>query len=84
FGRGGAAAEAIGDVAYALPPLNLSRAREVISRTRIGQAALRDPLQAPFDVEQAALILVKLSQAVVDLPELRRLTLNPVQLGPEG
>lgn len=84
FGRGGAAAEAIGDVAYALPPLNLSLAREVISRTRIGQAALRDPLQAPFDVEQAALILVKLSQAVVDLPELRRLTLNPVQLGPEG
>jgi len=84
FGRGGAAAEAIGDIAYALPPLNLSLAREVIGRTRIGSAALRDPLHAPFDVEQAALILVKLSQAVVDLPALRLMTLNPVRLGPDG
>ena len=37
FGEGGTAVEVIGDRAVALPPLNMTLAREMISRTRISK-----------------------------------------------
>jgi hypothetical protein len=35
FGQGGTEAEVIDDVAYALPPLNMQLARDLMSRTRL-------------------------------------------------
>ena len=40
FGHGGTAVEAVGDSAVALPPLNMTLAREVIGRTRVEKLLL--------------------------------------------
>jgi len=84
FGEGGTAVEIIGDRAVALPPLNLSLARELISRTRISRLlqAYRDRPAA--DLEGLALTLVQLSQLVVDIPEVTELDINPLFADEQG
>src|SRR5262245_46690752 len=84
FGRGGTAVEVIGDKALALPPLDLTLARELIGRTRVSRVlkAYRDVPAA--DVDAIALLLVKLAQLAADLPELRELDLNPVLADQNG
>ncbi len=78
FGHGGVAVEAIGDRALALPPLDLTLARDLISRTRVSRllAGYRDTPAA--DVDAIAAILVKLAQLSADVPEIFELDLNPL------
>lgn len=78
FGRGGIAVEVINDKALALPPLDLNLARELISRTRVSRIlkAYRDvPAAKEIDI---ALVLIKLSQLVADVPEIREFDINPL------
>ena len=79
FGEGGDAALVSRDTAVGLPPLNLPLARELMMRTRVYRAlSASGERVAP---EQAALkrALVRISQMLVDLPEIVDLDLNPVQ-----
>jgi acetyltransferase len=78
FGHGGTAVEVIDDKALALPPLDLTLARDLIGRTRVSGLlqAYRDVPQAR--VEDVALVLVKLAQLVADMPEIRELDINPL------
>jgi acetyltransferase len=78
FGQGGTAAETIADRAVALPPLNLPLARQLIARTRVYRLlrGYRDRPQLALDA--IALTLVRLSQMVIDLPELVELDINPL------
>ncbi|MDW8443946.1 MAG: GNAT family N-acetyltransferase [Acetobacteraceae bacterium] len=84
FGAGGTKASVIGDVAAALPPLNLVLARDLVLRTRISRVlqGLRD--QPPADLEALAAALVRVSQLVVDRPDLVALDINPLLAGPDG
>lgn len=84
FGAGGTKASVIGDVAAALPPLNLALARDLVSRTRISRVlqGLRD--QPAIDLEALAEALVRVSQLVVDRPDLLALDINPLLAGPAG
>lgn len=92
-GRGGASGVAEEDQALGLPPLNLSLAADLIGRTRIGRhlqqraasggdAGLADP-RLP-DPALLALILVKLSQLVVDLPEIVAIEIDPLHADASG
>jgi len=72
FGRGGADAELIDDIALALPPLDLRLAHAQIERTRIARRL------APGDHAALALLLVKLAQLAADVPAIAELELNPV------
>jgi len=78
FGHGGTAVEIIGDRVIALPPLNLVLAREMIARTRVSRLldGYRDRPAANREAIAAA--LVKLSQLLVDLPEVTELDVNPL------
>jgi acetyltransferase len=78
FGLGGTAADIIGDFAYGLPPLNLPLAHGLIARTRAARllGAFRD--QAAVDVEPVAETLVRISQLLVDFPEIAALKVNPL------
>lgn len=84
FGHGGTAVEVVADRAVALPPLNEALARELVSRTRIARllAGYRDRPAA----DQAALqrVLVRVSQMVIDLPELAELDINPLLADENG
>ncbi|MFN8457773.1 MAG: acetate--CoA ligase family protein [Anaerolineae bacterium] len=78
FGQGGTAVEVIGDRAVALPPLNLSLARELVNCTRVSRllAGYRD--RSPADLNAIYLTLMKVAQLVADLPEIVELDINPL------
>jgi len=84
FGQGGTAAAAYHDVALDLPPLNLPLARALIARTRVAQALgpLRD--QPAAHVEDVAKTLVRVSQLIVDFPEIAELDINPLFADADG
>jgi acetyltransferase len=84
FGRGGTAVEVIGDRAVALPPLNQPLARDLVSRTRIARllAGYRNRPRADF--EALYLTLIKISQLMVDIPEIIELDINPLLVDEQG
>ena len=84
FGRGGTAVEVIADKALALPPLDMRLARTLIARTRVARrlAAYRDIPAA--DLDETALVLLKLAQLAADLPEVREIDVNPLLADENG
>jgi acetyltransferase len=84
FGHGGTAVEVIADRAIALPPLNEALARELVARTRIARllAGYRDRPAADGAAIRRA--LVRVSQMVIDLPELAELDINPLLADENG
>lgn len=77
FGQGGTEAEVIDDVAYALPPLNMHLARDLMSRTRLYRQ-ISTNRGRPVDVDAIALTLIKVAQMVVDLAEVIEMDINPI------
>src|SRR5262249_23948741 len=69
FGQGGVAVEVVGDRAVALPPLNLSLARELMSRTRVFRLLQGYRDRPPAAIDAVVLTLLKVSQLVTDLAE---------------
>lgn len=84
FGEGGEAVEVLSDRAIGLPPLNMKLAMQMIKRTRINRRLRGYRSRPPADRDLMAQTLVKLSQMVIDIPELLELDVNPILLGPRG
>ncbi len=84
FGSGGVSVEVVADRAIALPPLNMSLARELMARTRIYRLLQGYRDQPAADLDAIALTLVKLSQIAVDLPEVAELDINPLLADAKG
>jgi acetyltransferase len=84
FGQGGTAVEVVADRALALPPLNSTLARELISRTRVAKllAGYRD--HPPAKLDAIVGVLVALSRMLADLPEIAELDINPLWADAEG
>jgi acetyltransferase len=84
FGAGGVSVEVTNDKAMALPPLDVTMAHELISRTRISRLldSYRNVPAAKIDA--VADILAKLSQLAADLPEIREVDLNPLLADADG
>jgi len=84
FGQGGISVEVVADRALALPPLNDTLARSLISRTRISKLlqGYRDVPTAHLESIVAA--LVSLSQLLADVPQLQELEINPLLVNHEG
>ena len=84
FGWGGTAVATIDDKALALPPLDLTLARDLIARTRVARLlkAYRDVPAARED--EIAHTLVKLAQLAADVPEIRELDINPLLADHDG
>ena len=78
FGQGGSAAEALGDMMFDLPPLNLALARGLIARTRAARGLDETHEQPAADRDAVADALVRISQLVLDFPEVAEVELNPV------
>lgn len=84
FGHGGTAAEVIRDRAVALPPLNMTLARHMVQETRVVNllAGYRDRPAVDFDA--IYLTLVKISQLIIDIPEIMELDINPLFADEKG
>ncbi|MET0065299.1 MAG: GNAT family N-acetyltransferase [Candidatus Thiodiazotropha sp.] len=84
FGQGGTAVEVLKDQALALPPLNMRLAHEVIGRTRVYEL-LRGYRDTPgANLDAIALTLIKVSQLVIDLPEIQEIDINPLLADEHG
>lgn len=59
------------DIAIDLPPLNLMLARAMLLRTRVGHTLAAETLEAMADM------LVRVSQLVIDFPQIARVTIDP-------
>jgi acetyltransferase len=84
FGHGGLATDIIGDRAVALPPLNTSLARELLSRTRIYRLLHGYGDCPPADIDALCLTLVQVSQMIIDLPQIATLEINPLLVDDKG
>jgi acetyltransferase len=84
FGTGGTMVELIADRAMELPPLNLFLAKRLIERARA--AEMLGPWRgAPAaDVEALEQILLRVSEMVCALPQLREMDINPIIVDEEG
>jgi acetyltransferase len=80
FGAGGTTAEILKDRAIALPPLNRLLARRLIESTRVHQLLKGYRNRPPANLDVLTEILIRLSQLVIDFPEISELDMNPVFL----
>jgi len=84
FGQGGVAVEVIRDSAIGLPPLNMSLAKELIQRTRVWKLLQGYRDRPPADIDAICMTLMKISQMIVDLPEIIELDINPLFADAQG
>ncbi len=84
FGHGGTAVEVIGDRAVALPPLNMTLARELIDRTRISKLLHGYRDQPAVDMDVLCQSLIQISQLIIDIPEICELDINPLLVDENG
>ena len=84
FGAGGTMIELIQDCAMELPPLNQFLARRLIDRSRVRET-LSNWHGAPA-VDMAALeqVLLRVSEMVCELPQLREMDINPIIIDDKG
>jgi acetyltransferase len=84
FGSGGTMIELIADRAMELPPLNQFLAHRLIERARV--AALLGEWRGapPADVEAIEQILLRVSEMVCELPQLREMDINPIIVDDAG
>ena len=80
LGLSGSTAQVKGIRACALPPLNLILAGELISRSKV----MTFLGEGDFDDTELRRALVRLSQLVIDIPELREIEINPLLVNNKG
>ena len=84
FGHGGVATQVINDRAVSLPPLNLTLAKNLVADTRIFKLLQGYRDRPAADLPSLYLTLVKLSQLIIDFPEIAELDINPLLLDEHG
>ena len=83
FGMGGVAAEVMKDRAIGLPPLNRLLAKRIIDRTKVSRL-LKGYRGYGTNMELLEEVLVRLSQLLIDFPEIYELDVNPMLAFKEG
>ena len=84
FGQGGGLREIDPDREVGLPPLNMGLARDLISRTRVFKLLKGYGDHPPADLNALCLTLIKISQMIIDLPEIVELEINPLYADTRG
>jgi acetyltransferase len=84
FGAGGGDLDDISGLTVDLPPLNLPLAQALIARSGVSAMLAAHRGQTSADIEAVAACLVRVSQLIVDIPEILSLDLDPVFAGAEG
>ncbi|MFT3720744.1 GNAT family N-acetyltransferase [Pseudorhodoferax sp.] len=84
FGAGGTMIELIRDRAMELPPLNQFLARRLIERSRVAETLGEWRGAAAADREALERVLLRVSEMVCELPQLREMDINPLILDENG
>lgn len=83
-GLGGTLVELRGDVAFALAPLSRQQADDLLDRTHAGRLLDGYRGNEPADREAAIDVILKLSQAAVDFPDIAEIEINPLIVKGKG
>lgn len=84
FGAGGTMIELIRDRAMELPPLNKFLAHRLIERSRVAETLVEWRGAAPVDMEALERVLLRASEMVCELPQLREMDINPLIVDENG
>lgn len=84
FGQGGSMAEVLADRQTALPPLNMGLAQELVSRTRVYRLLRGSGHKAHVNLDAVRLLLCKVSQLIIDIPEIFELEIDPLFVDGDG
>ncbi len=84
FGAGGTMIELVADRAMELPPLNQFLARRLIERSRVVDTLGDWRGAPPADVDALERMLLRVSEMVCALPQLREMDINPIIVDDTG
>jgi acetyltransferase len=84
FGAGGTMVELFRDRALELPPLNQFLARRLIERSRAASMLGEWRGAPPADTEALEQVLLRVSEMVCALPQLREMDINPIIVDDQG
>jgi acetyltransferase len=84
FGAGGTMIELINDRAMELPPLNQFLARRLIERSRVAETLGEWRGHAPVNMDALEQVLLRVSEMVCELPQLREMDINPFIVDEHG
>ncbi len=84
FGAGGTMIELLNDRAMELPPLNQFLARRLIERSRVAETLGEWRGASAVDMEALEHVLLRVSEMVCELPELREMDINPIIVDEAG
>lgn len=84
FGAGGTMIELINDRAMELPPLNQFLARRLIERARVAETLGEWRGASAVDMDALERVLLRVSEMVCELPQLREMDINPIIVDESG
>jgi len=84
FGSGGTSVEVLRDRAVALPPLDEVIIEGMIARTRIARMLKRFRNMPAVDEAALERVLLRVSEMVCELPEIREMDINPLIIDERG
>jgi acetyltransferase len=84
FGAGGTMIELIDDRAMELPPLNQFLARRLIERSRVADTLGEWRGASAIDMDMLEHVLLRVSEMVCELPQLREMDINPIIVDESG
>ncbi|WP_210547265.1 bifunctional acetate--CoA ligase family protein/GNAT family N-acetyltransferase [Rhodoferax sp. PAMC 29310] len=84
FGAGGTMIEMMNDRAMALPPLNQFLARSLIQRARVADILGEWRGAPPVHMDALEQVLLRVSEMVCELPQLREMDINPIIVDDSG
>ena len=84
FGLGGIYVEALKDVSFRIAPLSRQVAREMIEEIKTVSLLKGTRGEDPSDIESIIEIMLKVSQLVIDFPEIIEMDINPLFVKKQG
>ena len=84
FGSGGTSVEVLRDRAVALPPLNEIIIEGMIAKTRVAKMLKRFRNMPAIDEQALEQVLLRVSEMVCELPEIREMDINPLIVDERG
>lgn len=84
FGMGGTMVEVLKDVSFYLAPLTAEEARQMLVNTKTYKMLVGTRGEKGVDIDAVAEGLQRLSQLVMEFPQIQEMDINPFIVGPAG